>query len=141
MAPGAPGAPPPPLGINGLHVRAGLLYFTNTQLGTFARVPLGGGAVEVLGVPQPGLYDDFAFDSEGRAWVTTSPAALTLFTRLKNGTWEQEIVVPGDAVGSTVLNGPSAAAFGRDGARETKILYVTTRAGQIVAVDTSSGHT
>jgi hypothetical protein len=49
-------------------------------------------------------------------------------------------VVPGDTVGSTVLNGPSAAAFGRDGAREMKILYVTTRAGQIVAVDTSGGH-
>ncbi|KAJ7829459.1 hypothetical protein B0H13DRAFT_1487391, partial [Mycena leptocephala] len=73
MAPGGPGAPLPALGINGLHVRAGLLYFTNTQLGIFARVPLGGGAVEVLGVSQPGLYDDFAFGSEGRAWVTTSP--------------------------------------------------------------------
>ncbi|KAF8191981.1 hypothetical protein K438DRAFT_1762554 [Mycena galopus ATCC 62051] len=29
------------------------------------------------------------------------------------------------------------AAFGRDGARKTNILYATTRAGQIVAVDTS----
>jgi hypothetical protein len=133
MAPGVPGGP---IGINGLHVRAGLLYFTNSQLKTFSRVPLGGGAVELLA---PGAYDDFTFDSEGRAWVTTSPGALTLFTRLKNGTWEQEIVV-GDAAGSTVLNGPSSAAFGRDGARETKILYVTTRTGQIVAVDTSGGH-
>jgi hypothetical protein len=139
MAPGAPGASPPAPGINGLHVRAGLLYFTNSQLGTFSRVPLRGGAVEVLGVPQPGVYDDFTFDSEGRAWVATNPGALTLFTRLKNGTWEQEIAV-GDAAGSTVLNGPSSAAFGRDGARETKILYVASRTGQIVAVDTSGGH-
>ncbi|KAJ7823074.1 hypothetical protein B0H14DRAFT_2827281 [Mycena olivaceomarginata] len=136
MAPGAPGAPPPALGINGLHVGAGLLYFTNSELETFSRVPLGGGAVEVLGA---GPYDDFTFDGEGRVWVTTNPGALTLFTRLKNGTWEQEIVV-GDAAGSPALNGPSSAAFGRDGARETKILYVTTRTGQIVAVDTSDDH-
>ncbi|KAJ7789166.1 hypothetical protein B0H14DRAFT_2472203, partial [Mycena olivaceomarginata] len=117
MAPIGPSGPPPALGINGLHVRAGLIYFTNTQLGTFSRVPLGGGAAEVLGF---GAFDDFAFDSEGRAWVTTNPGALTLFTQLKNGTWEEEIAV------STVLNGPSSAAFGRDGVREIKILYVTT---------------
>ncbi|KAJ6544193.1 hypothetical protein B0H19DRAFT_1267492 [Mycena capillaripes] len=88
MAPPAPDAPPPALGINGLHIRTELLYFTSSQLGTFSRVPLGGGAVEVLG---PGAYDDFTFDREGRAWVTTNPGAMTLFTRLKNGTWEQEI--------------------------------------------------
>ncbi|KAF7376999.1 hypothetical protein MSAN_00117800 [Mycena sanguinolenta] len=132
----SPGSPPPALGINGLHVRAGQLYFTNSQLGTFSRVPLGGGAVEVLGA---GAYDDFTFDSEGRAWVATNPGALTLYTRLKNGTWEKEIVV-GDAAGSTMLKEPSSAAFGRDGGRETKILYVTTRTGQIVAVDTSGGY-
>ncbi|KAJ7231150.1 hypothetical protein B0H12DRAFT_217801 [Mycena haematopus] len=131
MAPIGPSGPPPAVGINGLHVRTGLLYFTNTQLGTFSRVPLGGGTPEVLG---SGVFDDFAFDNEGRAWVATNPGALTLFTPLKNGTFEEEIVV------STVLNGPSAAAFGRGGARETKILYVTTRAGQVVAVDTSGGH-
>ncbi|KAF7343510.1 hypothetical protein MSAN_01971300 [Mycena sanguinolenta] len=100
------------------------------QRETFSRVPLGGGTVELLG---SGEFDDFTFDSEGRAWVATNPGALTLFTQLKNGTWEEEIVV------DTVLNGPSSAAFGRDGARETKTLYMTTRAGQLVAVDTSGG--
>ncbi|KAF8191976.1 hypothetical protein K438DRAFT_1830318 [Mycena galopus ATCC 62051] len=130
MAPIGPSGPPPALGINGLHVRAGLLYFTNTQRETFSRVPFGGGTVEELG---SGAFDDFAFDSEGRAWVATNPGALTLFTQLKNGTWEEETAV------NTVLNGTSSAAFGRDGARETKILYATTRAGQIVAVDTSGG--
>ncbi|KAF7362766.1 hypothetical protein MVEN_00626300 [Mycena venus] len=139
----AAGAPAPPaLGINGLHIeRDGLLYFTNSQQGTFARVPLSGGEVEVLGDLEPfGLtngYDDFAFDSEGRAWVTVHPGALQLFTPLANGTWVQQTAV-GDPAGSTVINGPTAAAFGRDGARETKILYVTTVAGQIVAVDTGA---
>ncbi|KAJ7190283.1 hypothetical protein GGX14DRAFT_606146 [Mycena pura] len=131
MAPIGPSGPPPgAVGINGLHVRAGVLYFTNSQRGTFSRVPLGGGAVEELGT---GEFDDFTLDSAGRAWVATDPGALTRFTRLKNGTWDEEIVV-------NTLNGPSSAAFGRDGARETQILYMTTRAGQIVAVDTSGGH-
>ncbi|KAJ7750807.1 hypothetical protein B0H16DRAFT_1549166 [Mycena metata] len=129
-APIGPSGPPPALGINGLHVRAGVLYFTNSQRATFSRVPLGGSTVEVLG---SGAFDDFTLDTEGRAWVTTNPGALTLFTPLKNGTFEEEVVV------NTVLNGPSSAAFGRDGARETKILYVTTRSGQVVAVDTSGG--
>ncbi|KAF8191979.1 hypothetical protein K438DRAFT_1830327 [Mycena galopus ATCC 62051] len=123
-----PTGPSPALGINGLHVRAGLLYFTNSQRETFSRVPLGGGTVEELG---SGEFDDFTFDSEGRAWVATNPGSLTLFTQLKNGTWEEETAV------NTILNETSSAAFGRDGARKTKILYATTRAGQIVAVDTS----
>ncbi|KAJ7760319.1 hypothetical protein B0H14DRAFT_2973715 [Mycena olivaceomarginata] len=138
----AAGAPAPPaLGINGLHVRDGSLYFTNTQQGTFGRVPLRGGAVEVLGDLKPfGLssgYDDFAFDVEGRAWVTTHPGALQLFTPLANGTWVQETAVR-DPAGSTVVNVPTAAAFGRKGSRKTKILYVTTATGQIVAVDTGA---
>ncbi|KAJ7203833.1 hypothetical protein GGX14DRAFT_343328, partial [Mycena pura] len=116
MTPIGPSGPPPALGINGLHVRAGVLYFTNSQRGTFSRVPLGGGAVQELGT---GEFDDFTLDDAGRAWVATNPGALTRFTRLKNGTWDEEIVV------NTVLNGPSSAAFGRDGARETKILYMT----------------
>ncbi|KAJ7203834.1 hypothetical protein GGX14DRAFT_501367, partial [Mycena pura] len=116
MTPIGPSGPPPALGINGLHVRAGILYFTNSQRGTFSRVPLGSGAVQELGT---GDFDDFTLDGAGRAWVATSPGALTRFTRLKNGTWDEEIVV------NTVLNGPTSAAFGRDGARETKILYMT----------------
>ncbi|KAJ6484842.1 hypothetical protein C8R45DRAFT_999401 [Mycena sanguinolenta] len=123
-----PSGPAPVLGINGLHVRAGLLYFTNGQRQTLSRVPLGNGTVETLG---SGAFDDFALDSEGRAWVATNPGSLTLFTPLKNGKFEEETVV------NTVLSEPSSAAFGRDGARETKILYMTTRSGQIVAVDTS----
>ncbi|KAF7343618.1 hypothetical protein MSAN_01982400 [Mycena sanguinolenta] len=130
MTPIGPNGPAPPLGIDGLHVHDGLLYFTNAQRQTFSRVPLVNGTVETLA---SGEFDDFTFDTEGRVWVATDPGGLTLFTPLKNGTFEQKLVV------DTVLNGTSSAAFGRNGARETKTLYVTTRAGQLVAVDTSGG--
>lgn len=142
LAPG-PDAPWPGLGINGLRTRDGALYYTNSALGTFGRIPLGGGAVEVLGdlssfgvTGGPG-YDDFVFDGEGRAWVTLHPGALQLFSPREDGTWVQETAV-GVPAGSDILKGPTAAAFGRDGAgNATKTLYVITTAGQIVIVDTN----
>jgi hypothetical protein len=135
----APGAPPPALGINGLHPHGGSLYFTNSALNTFGRVSLGGGAPEVLGSLPPAAgsgYDDFTFDAEGWAWVATHPGSVQLFYVLKNGTWVQETAA-GNVTGSAVFQGPTSAAFGRCGGKE-KILYVTTAGGQVVAVDTSS---
>jgi hypothetical protein len=143
----APGAPAPALGINGLHIHGSALYFTNSQQGTFARVPIAverkgvskAGAVQVLGTVEPsGLphrYDDFTFDADGRAWVTAHPGALTLLYRLTNGTWAQENAA-GDPEGSyAVFIDPTSAAFGRG--VDEKNLYVTTKGGQVVSVDTS----
>ncbi|KAJ7760085.1 hypothetical protein DFH07DRAFT_713084, partial [Mycena maculata] len=136
----APGAPAPALGINGLHVHAGALYFTNSELGTFSRIPVAvdelgvhrAGDVQVLGLVEPSgpthLYDDFAIDSAGRAWVTVHPGALTLLYPLANGTWTQENAA-GDPEGSyAVFTEPTSAVFGAGG--EVHILYVTTEAGQ-----------
>jgi sugar lactone lactonase YvrE len=142
----APGAPAPALGLNGLHIHGSALYFTNSQQGTFARVPIAvgskgvskAGAVQVLGIVepsgQPHRYDDFTFDADGRAWVTAHPGALTLLYPLKNGTWAQENAA-GDPEGSyAVFTEPTSAVFGR-GVNE-KILYVPTEGGQVVSVDT-----
>ncbi|KAJ7829372.1 hypothetical protein B0H14DRAFT_3143954 [Mycena olivaceomarginata] len=143
----APGAPAPALGINGLHIHGSALYFTNSQQGTFARIPIAvqskgvskAGAVLVLStVEPPGLphrYDDFTFDADGRAWVAAHPGALTLLYPLTNGTWAQENAA-GDPEGSSaVFMEPTSAAFGRG--VNKKILYVTTEGGQVVSVDTS----
>ncbi|KAJ7085356.1 hypothetical protein B0H15DRAFT_931748 [Mycena belliarum] len=147
LAPGPGPALGPVLGINGLHVRDGVLYFTNSQQGTFARLPLAiqksgvhaAGAVEVLGtIPAttiPSGPDDFALDSEGRAWVTVHPGSLVLFSPRADGTWAQETVAGDDAFTSP---GPTAAAFGRAGTEAEKLLYVVTGSGQIVGVDTAA---
>ncbi|KAJ7909662.1 hypothetical protein B0H13DRAFT_2013814 [Mycena leptocephala] len=123
----APGAPAPALGLNGLHIHGSALYFTNSQQGTFARVPIAvgskgvskAGAVQVLGIVepsgQPHRYDDFTFDADGRAWENAA----------------------GDPEGSyAVFTEPTSAVFGR-GVNE-KILYVPTEGGQVVSVDTSA---
>ncbi|KAJ7622345.1 hypothetical protein FB45DRAFT_927562, partial [Roridomyces roridus] len=128
MTPIGPSDPDaPPLGINGLHAQGGQLYFTNSQRGTFSRMPLAGGAVQQLGT-NLGLLDDFALDSQGRGWLATNPGSLTLMDPARN----VELVVV-----NTTLNEPSSAAFGRVGAKATKTLFVTTRGGQLAAVDTS----
>jgi hypothetical protein len=57
----AAGTPAPSLGINGLHIRGNELYFSNSDLQTFARVPVSvasgsvkkAGAVQVLRTVQP----------------------------------------------------------------------------------------
>ncbi|KAJ7448511.1 hypothetical protein FB451DRAFT_1411256 [Mycena latifolia] len=139
---------PPALGINGLHVRGGALYFTNWDRGTFARVPISVGAggvepagrVEVLGAVQSpavgALFHDFS-DRAGRAWVTMHPGALTLLFPCANGTWGQENAAGDPAGNSAVFTDPTSAAFGRREGQE-KIMYVTMRVGEVVRVDTES---
>ncbi|KAJ7024633.1 hypothetical protein C8F04DRAFT_1213017 [Mycena alexandri] len=143
-------APEPAHGINGLHVQGEYLYFTNTQQGTFSRVALavyGGnvtavGAIQSLARIQPAgeqqIPDDFALDKQGRAWVAVHPGALALLTPPENrsGTWSQVTAV-GNAEGTDGgLNQTTSAAFGRGDSVQEHILYVTTGAGQLMAVNT-----
>ncbi|KAK7045049.1 hypothetical protein R3P38DRAFT_3308766 [Favolaschia claudopus] len=133
-----------PFGINGLHIRNGALFFTNTDQQTFASVPItvqGGnvvlaGQVEILGSPANATekFDDFAFDGEGRVWVTTNPNSLTVFSPpiQSNGLLGR---VNGAGSPVEVVN-PTSGAFGRGSVAQEQTLYVTTRTGQLIAVDT-----
>ncbi|KAJ7029978.1 hypothetical protein C8F04DRAFT_1114906 [Mycena alexandri] len=140
----APGAPPPAFGINGLHVRGGDLYFTNSQKKTFSRVPISvrggnvaqGGPIQVLGSANgTDEFDDFAFDSAGRVWAATLPNTLTLFFPPAQGNGMRGQL---NAQGSPVeFDSPTSAAFGRGGVAQQHTLYVTTQAGQLIAIDTT----
>ena len=73
------------VGINGLRTSGDFIYFTNSALGTFVRVPIDEqgnetGKIEVIArSPSPGeIYDDFALDSAGNAYV-----AVHFFSVLK----------------------------------------------------------
>ncbi|KAJ6566645.1 hypothetical protein B0H19DRAFT_1257841 [Mycena capillaripes] len=150
-----PNRPAPALGINGLHVRDAApdaLYFSNSQKGILARVLIcvedgnirAAGAVEVLATIQSAdavqSPDDFAFDRDGRAWMTVHPGAVALLSPPVNhsGQWTQLNAV-GNAVGSDPqLIQPTSAAFGRGNAVQEQRLYVVTGAGQIMAVDTKA---
>ncbi|KAJ7066329.1 hypothetical protein C8F01DRAFT_1122952 [Mycena amicta] len=143
-------APPPTLGINGLHVVPGsnstsqtLLYTTSGQSALFS-VPLSIGsgnvsaaaAVEKVADFGTGQApDDFAVDAKGNAWVAVHPGDLVFVPvsgiertgRKGNGT-----VVLGNAQGTdTRMDQPTSAAFGRGSAEQEKTLYVTTGLGAI----------
>ena len=135
---------PFPLGINGLHVHKNTLYFTNSAQGFFGKVGItstgdGVGNVTMIAEPSTGnIYDDFALDGQGNAWITNHPNALTEVTA---GGGQISIAGGGN---STEFVQPTSATFGRGSLLEKCTLYVvgagtnsntTIISGQVVAVN------
>ncbi|KAG9234647.1 hypothetical protein BJ875DRAFT_400677 [Amylocarpus encephaloides] len=120
-----------PLGVNGVHVHAPYLYFTNSflQNGLLGRVPInlltGDATGEFEVVVSDGGVDDFAIDGRGNVYMT------------KLDTFEVERVSPGGEVevvvggpDQTIVEGVTSCAFGR-GRRDERTLYVTTNGGSL----------
>ncbi|KAH8831004.1 hypothetical protein DL96DRAFT_1460644 [Flagelloscypha sp. PMI_526] len=130
-----------PLGINGIRTKGNTLYFANSAIGIFGKVPLtptgesAGPATTIAHIPSGGnftAYDDFALDAEGNAWIALQADALVVVTP----SGMQQVVLGGD--GSMTLATPTSATFGR-GKEDSKSLYVTTAGfgtsgGQVVAM-------
>ena len=110
------------LGINGVKVRSGYLYFSNTNQALLARVAISPdgtltGSTQIVSSKTTGI-DDFCFDERGDVFVEL------------NGINEQGLVPAGtgDVVilaGNSTLRTPSACAFGRGKGQEGK-LYITS---------------
>ena len=120
------------IGINGIKIRNGTLYFTNTFQFTFNRVSINSngtaaGAAEV--VVQNGMCDDFAFDRAGNAWV-----ALEADNTLQKITPEGAMTAVVGNKYSTELVGPTAMQFGRT-PQDESILYITTNGGLAAPVN------
>ncbi len=111
------------LGINGLKVRNGDLYFTNTNQALFASAPVNAvGAEEAqataLTSNLAGL-DDFQFDSQGNALFAGNGQL-----RYRAAAGDPLVVVSN----STLLAGSTAVGFGRLPADRNSV-YVTTNGG------------
>ncbi|KAI1081849.1 hypothetical protein F5B20DRAFT_588017 [Whalleya microplaca] len=113
----------PPIGINGLRTRGGYLYFTNSSQGTFARIRInesgnGIGDFEILARSPIAnhIYDDFAFDSDGNAYIAVHSSSVVKIT--PDGV--QTIIAGGQ--GDTLLKEPTSVALANDG----KSIYVVT---------------
>ena len=111
------------LGINGIRIRDGYLYFTSSTQGLFVRIPIhadgsAAGAAEV--VASPGSVDDFTFGRGGDAYIATNVGNTLL-----------EVTPVGDAtvlagnINSSALAGATSAHLGRTAA-DSSILYITT---------------
>ncbi|KAI2469547.1 hypothetical protein F4781DRAFT_431255 [Annulohypoxylon bovei var. microspora] len=115
-----------PLGANGLRIRDGYLYFTNSALGIFARVRLDyegypTGNVEKISqldgpITMGNAYDDFTFDRKGNAYVTLHPSSINKIT--PDG---EQTTFAGGAVNKTFQH-PTSAVLANDG----RSIYVST---------------
>ncbi|KAF7980947.1 hypothetical protein HWV62_36181 [Athelia sp. TMB] len=111
------------LGINGIGIRGGYLYFTSSTQGLFARIAIRADGTPAAGaaavVSRTGAVDDFAFGRNGAAYIATNLGNTLLeVTPAGNAT-----VVAGD-INSSVLAGATSARFGRTAA-DSSVLYVT----------------
>ncbi|PLB46501.1 NHL repeat-containing protein [Aspergillus steynii IBT 23096] len=126
-----------PIGVNGLKVRDGYVYFTNTAQGLFGRAAIDDrgdkiGDVEVvtrIETDGDDRWDDFAFDKSGVAYVAQPDSALARI----DVDGEQTVIVGGG--NSSVLVGPTSVTLSKD----EKTAYVTARGGSVGDVE-YSGH-
>ncbi|KAE9373968.1 hypothetical protein N431DRAFT_233856 [Stipitochalara longipes BDJ] len=143
-------SPPPPslpMGINGIKIRDGYLYWSNTGLQLFCRIKIDGegktsGPVEVL--ERDIIIDDFIFDKNGNAWVTNHPVNTLSVVKAGGG-----VVTAAGKPDKLTLPGVTACQFGRTSS-DAKVLYLVTaggmaapvngtevEGGKVVAVDTA----
>lgn len=139
------------LGINGIKISHGYLYFDNIFAKTLYRIRLDSSyspakeakAELVVYIPEAVGIDDFAIGENGTIWVDDN-AGNRVFVVRRDGSY----VVAVGAVTELTVAGATAAAFGRDRG-DGEVLYVTTtgalaapvngthiQGGKVVAVDT-----
>jgi len=128
------------LGINGIHTKKNVLYWTNSALGTFGSVPINadgsaaGAIVAIAHAVDSTKFDDFALDRRGNAWVAAQPNAL--YQVQTNGA----VVLVAGGGNDTTLISPTSAVF------KGCTLYVVTggaggpapQSGQVFSLDTCS---
>ena len=117
----------PATGVNGIKIRDGALFWTNTNTETFNRIPIhpDGTAAGVGATVASGIAgDDFVFNKKGNAFISQNSQNDLVFLDPKGGS---KTVIAG-SLDSTTLAGPSACQFGRT-LFDKNSLYVTTDGG------------
>ncbi|MCJ1376643.1 hypothetical protein MMC20_007886 [Loxospora ochrophaea] len=120
-----------PNGVNGIKIHEHHLYFTNTDQNSLNRVPISAngsatGPAEVVAanITSP---DDFILDTRGDVFVALDGANELAFLKRSGGKslFASDVILDG-SLNSTVLAGPTACVFSRDG----QILYVSSSGGE-----------
>ncbi len=131
-----PPAGPIPFGINGVKIRDGFLYFTNTGVGSLVKIPISpidgtatGSAVVLTTNAKP---DDFILDRAGDAFIAEIYLNNLAFLPPQGG--NVTVLTGAPLTDPTVLAGPTACAFGRRHG-DRRSLYITTSGGIASGVD------
>jgi hypothetical protein len=143
-------SPPPPsmpMGVNGVKIRDGYLYWSNTGQQLFCRIKMDSkgmtsGSVEIL--EREIIIDDFVFDKKGNAWVACHPVNTLGVVKPGGG-----VVIAGGSIDKLTLAGGTACQFGRTSSDADVLYYVTSggmaapingtevEGGKVVAIDTA----
>jgi hypothetical protein len=131
------------IGINGVRVQGGFVYYSNTMQLTMYRVPIDGGkpipkATGPAEIIAKGIVpDDFCFDAVDKnvLYVTGNPSnVVSKITLNKNGSVPAKVVTLAGGVDSLETAGATACAVGRRNT-DRKTLYVTTCGGLLMPVN------
>lgn len=124
------------LGSNGLKVRDGYLYWTNTARGFLARIPVGKNglptgksAIVATNVPKA---DDFQFRSDGTVFIAQNQQdTLSSAHGVETGKGVAAVAIAGSNI-STILAGVTSPKFGRTKADSNR-LYLSTSGGELLS--------
>ncbi|CAJ2512084.1 Uu.00g077090.m01.CDS01 [Anthostomella pinea] len=131
----------PAIGINGLKIRDGFAYWTNSFASTIYRtcidddgLPCGGdddpqNATELVAVVRQTWLDDVTFGGDGTMWLATNPNNTVVAISAEG----KQVVVAGSGA-DLGLAGATALAFGRT-AIDADVLYVTTSGGLALPIN------
>ncbi|KAH8887320.1 hypothetical protein GQ53DRAFT_726104 [Thozetella sp. PMI_491] len=148
-----------PVGVNGLKIHGGYLYWTNTEKVTFFRIridedgyPLEDAQAEtIITIPSLHALDDFIFDPEGNIWGVGSTENQVFVIHRDRSTPDGygSLQFVAGALDSLAIPGPTSCIFGKGD--DSKTLYILTSGGivmpingtltqpaKVAAVDTSS---
>jgi hypothetical protein len=116
-----------PIGINGLKIRGGYLYYTTTAQELFSRIPIdsmdGSAAGPAEGIAKNIFGDDFALDKSGNAYIGENPKDVVAKVTPEGG-----VTVVAGSLYSNLVAGATSTGFGRTCFDHT-VLYVTTSGG------------
>ncbi|KAI1136845.1 hypothetical protein F5Y05DRAFT_389267 [Hypoxylon sp. FL0543] len=116
-----------PIGINGLKIHDGYVYWSNSAKVAIYRskidengYPVANATIETMATLDSPFVDDFAFDAQGLLWAATNSDNKVDVVR-PDGSYE---TVVGGAM-EDIVGGDTAVAFGRT-LWDSDVLYVTT---------------
>ena len=125
------------LGINGMKIRGGYLYYTSSAQEIFCRILINsadgtaGGPAKVIA--KNVLGDDFSLDPAGNAWIGQDPNNTVVKITPEGG-----VTFVAGSLNSTVVAGATSTAFGRT-PLDRSVLYVTTTGGILGPVKIEGG--
>ncbi|KAL8898671.1 MAG: hypothetical protein Q9207_006588 [Kuettlingeria erythrocarpa] len=118
----------PTAGVNGIHIRDRVLYFTNSNFATFNQMPLnadGSAAGPATTIASEVAGDDFALDAKGQAYVALNGENEVAKVEVPSG---KVTVLAGSPQDQVTIAGPASAAFGRT-VLDKKSLYIVSNGG------------